>query len=109
MKIGLDKARPMFTFNTDGSCSIKMLGVNVNGDYNYNPTLDQISIKWHGIPINAHIKRDGNKKLHITFDADKLLRLFSLASKVIDNSALKALSMLLDNYDDIMVGFELKK
>ena len=108
-KIGLDKARPMFSLNTDGSCSIRMLYMSINGDYNYNPSQDQISIKWHGIPVNAHIKRDGKKKLHITFDTDKLLRLFSLASRVSDNSALKALSTLLDNYDDIMVGFELKK
>ena len=38
-----------------------------------------------------------------------LLKLFSLASRVSDSSTLKALNMLLDNYDDVMVGFELKK
>ena len=65
--------------------------------------------KWHGIPMTARLKRNGKKKLHLTFDADKLLKLFSLASKVSDSSALKALSFLLDNYDDVMVGFELKK
>ncbi len=108
-KIGLDKARPMFTFNRDGTCSIRLLGVSVNGEYNYNPTLDQLSVRWHGVPINSRIKRDGKKKLRITFEADKLLRLLSLFSRVSDNSGLKALSTLLDNYEDIMVGFELKK
>ena len=108
-KIGLEKFRPVFTFNRDGSCAIKLLGLNFKGNYNYDPSQEQLSVKWHGIPLNAHIKRDGKKKLHITFDADKLLKLFSLASSVIDNSALKLLSKLLDNYDDIKVGFELKK
>lgn len=107
-KIGLNKARPQFTFNEDGTCAIKLLGVGVKGSYNYNPSQEKITIKWHGIPMSAHLKRDG-KKLHITFDADKLLTLFSFASNVIDNSALKALSTLIDNYDDVMVGFELKK
>lgn len=108
-KIGLDKARPQFTFNEDGSCAIKLLGVSMKGSYNYNPSDEKITLKWRGIPMTARLKRDGKKKLHLTFDADKLLSLLSLASKVSDNSALKALSFLLDNYQDVMVGFEMKK
>ena len=108
-KIGLDKARPHFTFNDDGTCTIRLLGVNLNGQYNYNPDTEKISLKWHGVPLNASLKRDGKKKLRLTFEADKLLRLLSLASRVSDSSALKALGTLLDNYEDIMVGFELKQ
>lgn len=107
-KMGLNKARPQFTFNEDGTCAIKMLGVGMNATYNYNPSQEKITIKWHGIPLTARLKRNG-KKLHMTFDTDKLLSLFSMAGNVIDNSKLKALSMLMDNYDDVMVGFELKK
>lgn len=108
-KIGLNKARPQFTFNEEGACAVKLLGVSLKGSYNYNPGEDKITLKWHGIPMTARLKRDGNKKLHLTFDADKLLSLFSLASRVSDSSTLKALSMLLDNYKDVMMGFELKK
>ena len=108
-KIGLDKARPQFTFNDDGTCAIKLMGVSMKGSYNYNPSDEKITLKWRGIPMTARLKRDGKKKLHLTFDADKFLSLLSLASKVSDNSALKALSFLLDNYQDVMVGFEMKK
>ena len=108
-KVGLDKASPQFTFNNDGSCVVRLLGVNIKGKYNYNPDLNQISFNWHGVPINANLKRDGKKKMHVTFEADKLLRLLSFASKFSDSSAVKALGKLLDNYEDIMVGFELKK
>lgn len=108
-KLGLNKANPEFTFNEDGSCAIRILGISLNGSYNYNPSQESITLKWHGVPMTARLKRDGKKKLHITFDTDKLLTLLSLASRVIDNSALKALSKLLDNYEDVMVGFELKK
>ena len=108
-KIGLYKARPQFTFNVDGTCAIKLLGKSIKGTYNYNPDLDKLSIKWHGVPVNARLKRDGKKKLHITFDADKLLSLLSLASNFSDSSAIKALTTLMDNYEDVMVGFELKK
>ena len=108
-KIGLDKARPQFTFNEDGSCAIKLLGVSMKGSYNYNPSDEKITLKWRGIPMTARLKRDGKKKLQLTFDADKLLSLLSLASKVSDSSALKALSFLLDNYQDVMVGFEMKQ
>jgi len=108
-KIGLYKARPQFTFNDDGTCSIAMLGASLKGSYNYNPDTDKITFKWHGVPLTAHLKRDGKKKLQLTFDADKFLSLISLLSKVSNNSALKALSFLVDHYDDVMVGFELKK
>ena len=108
-KIGLYKVRPQFTFNEDGTCSISMLGASVKGTYNYNPDQEKITFKWHGVPLTARLKRDGKKKLQLTFDADKLLSLFSLLSKVSNNSALKALSFLMDHYDDVMVGFELKK
>lgn len=105
----LDKVKPQFAFDEDGTCAINLLGTSLKGTYNYSPGQDKITFKWHGIPMTARLKRDGKKKLQLTFDADKLLKLFSLASKVSDSSALKALSFLLDNYDDVMVGFELKK
>ena len=108
-KIGLNKAKPQFTFNQDGTCAIKLLGKSIMGTYNYNPDLDKISIKWHGVPVNARLKRNGKNKLHITFDADKLISLFTLVGSFSDSSTIKALSTLMDNYEDVMVGFELKR
>jgi len=108
-KIGLNKVRPQFSFSQDGTCAVSMLGATMRGTYNYNPSRGQITLKWHGVPLTARLKRDGKKKLHLTFDADKLLSLFKLLSRFSDNSALKALAFLTDHYDDVMVGFELKK
>ncbi len=108
-KVGLDRVRPEFSFNPDGTCAIGVMGKTLKGTYNYNPDLETISIKWHGLPLNAKLRRDGKKKLHLTFDADKLLTLISFMGRFSDSSAIKALSTLLDNYDDVMVGFELKK
>lgn len=108
-KIGLDKARPQFTFNEDGTCAVTLLGKSLKGTYNYNPSQEKISIKWHGVPVTARLKRDGKKKLHLTFDADKLLSILTLAGNFTDSSTIKALSFLMDHYDDVMVGFELKK
>ena len=108
-KIGLTKIKPQFAFNPDGSCAIQILGRKVKGTYNYNPDQEKITFKWHGVPVTARLKRDGNKKLHITFDADKLLSLISLVSSFSDSSAIKALGTLVDNYDDVMIGFEVKK
>ena len=108
-KIGLTKIKPQFAFNPDGSCAVQILGKQVKGTYNYNPDQEKITIKWHGVPMTAKLRRDGNKKLHLTFDADKLLSLITLVSRFSDSSAIKALGTLVDNYDDVMIGFELKK
>ena len=107
-KIGLSKARPEFSFNPDGTCSMSLLGTRMKGTYNYNPSQEKISFKWHGVPLNAHLRRDG-KKLHLTFDADKMLSLLTLMGRFSDSSTIKAISTLLDNYEDVMVGFELKQ
>lgn len=106
--IGLDKMRPNFVFNEDGTCSISVMGASVKGSYNYNPSTEKLALKWHGIPLSANLKRDG-KKLHITFEADKLISLITLMGRFSDSSTIKALTQLLDNYEDVMVGFELKK
>ena len=108
-KIGLDKVRPEFSFNPDGSCSIGVMGKKLKGNYNYNPDTESISIKWHGVPLNAKLHRDGKKKLHMTFEADKLISLITLMGRFSDSSTIKALTKLLDNYEDVMVGFELKR
>ena len=107
-KIKLDKMSPRFSFNTDGTCAINLMGTSLKGTYNYNPSTEKITLKWHGVPLSANLRRDG-KKLHLTFDADKLLSLLSLMGRFSDSSAIKAISTLLDNYEDVMVGFELKQ
>ena len=108
-KAGLERVRPEFSFSPDGTCSIGVMGKILKGTYNYNPDTETISLKWHGLPLNAKLRRDGNKKLHLTFDADKLLSLLSFMGRFSDSSTIKAISTLLDNYEDVMVGFELKK
>ena len=106
--IGLEKARPNFEFNEDGTCAISMMGARVKGSYNYNPSTQKVTFKWHGVPLSANLRRDG-KKLHMTFEADKLISLITLMGRFSDSSTIKALSTLLDNYEDVMVGFELKR
>lgn len=108
-KMGLTKIKPQFAFSPDGTCSIQILGRKVKGTYNYNPDQEKITMKWHGVPVTAKLKRDSKKKLHLTFDADKLLSLISLVSSFSDSSTVKALGTLIDNYDDVLIGFELKK
>lgn len=108
-KMGLTKIKPQFAFDPDGTCTIQILGRKVKGTYNYNPDQEKITMKWHGVPVTAKLKRDGKKKLHLTFDADKLLSLISLVSSFSDSSTVKALGTLIDNYDDVLIGFELKK
>lgn len=106
--IGLDKMRPAFEFNEDGTCAISVMGAKLKGSYNYNPSTEKLTFKWHGVPLSANLRRDG-KKLHLTFDADKLISLITLMGRFSDSSTIKALTQLLDNYEDVMVGFELKR
>jgi len=108
-KLGLHKAGPEVTLNQDGTCQLVLLGRSMNGKYNYNPDTEKITFKWLGVPLSANLRRDGSKKLHLTFDADKLLWLLRVAGGITNSSTLKAVKLLTDNYEDVMMGFELKK
>lgn len=58
--------------------------------------------------MEAYVTKSGNK-MNLTFDVTKLMTLISKVGAVSGNSSLKTLSRLLDNYDGMCAGFELKK
>ena len=108
-KIHLTKNNTTFRMREDGTCSISLLGHDVNGTYSYNPDDESIQFRWLRVPFTARLVHKKKNEMSITFDTDRLLALFKLLTAVSGNSTLKALAFLSDNYDDVMVGFKLKK
>lgn len=108
-KIHLTKNNTTFRMREDGTCSISLLGHDVNGTYSYNPDDESIQFRWLRVPFTARLVHNKKNEMSITFDTDRLLALFKLLTAVSGNSTLKALTFLSDNYDDVMVGFKLKK
>lgn len=58
--------------------------------------------------VSANATKAGNT-LNLTFEATKLVQLLTKISSVLNSTALNTLSSLLNSYDDIYIGFKLKK
>ena len=116
IKKGLDKAYKKMrikkrwssmTLTEDGEWKMKVLGLSFGGSYAYDPEQQQLTLRWHGIPLKSHTHRDG-KKLYIAFDMDRLLVVLSFISGMSSSEMLKSLSFLSQNFRNVTVGFEMK-
>ena len=107
-KLKINKRWNSLTLTPDGHWTINVAGVNMGGSYSYNPTKEQLTLKWHGLPLKSQVYRDG-KHLHLLFDTDHLLNLLRIISGFSHSETLKALAFLSQNYSDVMVGFDLKQ
>ena len=99
------------TFREDGTCEFKVKKATVTGTYERNEsgdfTFNFKAVK--KIPLgkmNAHVEKIG-KKLTLTFDASKLIKLVNAVASVSGQSSLQAAAKMRNSYDGPYAGFEL--
>lgn len=99
------------TFREDGTCEFKVKKATVTGTYERNEsgdfTFNFKAVK--KIPLgnmNAHVEKIG-KKLTLTFDASKLIKLVNAVASVSGQSSLQTAAKMLNSYDGLYAGFEL--
>ena len=99
------------TFREDGTCEFKVKKATVTGTYERNEsgdfTFNFKAVK--KIPLgnmNAHVQKIG-KKLTLTFDASKLIKLVNAVASVSGQSSLQTAAKMLNSYDGLYAGFEL--
>lgn len=106
-KMKINKRWNSMMLTEDGEWKMKVLGLSFGGSYTYDPEQEQLTLRWHGIPLKSHTHRDGNK-LYIAFDMDRLLVVLSFVSGMSSSETLKSLSFLSRNFRNVTVGFEMK-
>ena len=106
-KLKINKRWSSMTLTGDGQWTMRVLGLSFGGSYAYDAAQEQLTLRWHGIPLKSHTHRDG-KKLYIAFDMDRLLVVLSFISGMSSSETLKSLSFLSQNFRNVMVGFEMK-
>lgn len=109
-KAGLNTIQ--YTFNEDKTCSYTIKGKKVEGTYEFDAEAKTVIIKAGrlGIKTTAHIVTLGDN-MSFVFDADKILSVVKTitgaASKI--NSSASVISKLTEQFDGMMIVFELKK
>lgn len=109
-KAGLNTIQ--YTFNEDKTCSYTIKGKKVNGTYEFDAEAKTVTIKAGklGVKATAHIVTLGSN-MSFVFDADKILSVVKtitgVASKL--NSSAATINKLTEQFNGMMIGFELKK
>ena len=107
-KLKIKKRWTSLRLDTDGIWIMTVAGKDIKGKYDYDPDRGTITLRWHLMSVTAEVERKG-KHLHLLFDADRLLTLMRLLSGISSSDTLKALAFLSENYNDVKVGFRLKR
>ena len=108
-KAGLNTIQ--YTFNEDKTCSYTIKGKKVNGTYEFDLEAKTVTIVGRlGVKITANIVTLGNN-MSFVFDADKILSVVKTITGTASNlnASAAAVSKLLEQFDGMLVGFELKK
>ncbi len=106
-KMKLSKKSTQLTLADDGTFALRLVGPEIHGTYDYDAASGRLTLRWHGMPLTAQVKRD-SKHLHVLFDADRLLHVLQLASGLSSNKTLQSIALLAENYSDVRLGFAFK-
>lgn len=105
--VGIKKGACSYTFNTDGTFTAKLGKRTLSGTYTYDAATHAIELKYASKIFNLGTMKGyaylNGASLDLVFDCTGLVKfLTALGSKV---SALNAVTNLVANYDQMMVGF----
>lgn len=107
--LGFEPGITTFTFNEDGTFTNVTNGRKVKGKYTYNSKKDEMTLKYlNHIPIKAKVSGSGSK-MSLLFEASGFLSLVTFVGGHSGVSVIKGVTSILNSYDGMMVGMELKK
>lgn len=111
-KIGIKAGTFSFTFKEDKTFTATALGKNFNGTYTLSEDYKTISLQFGKTigmkPFTAAVSATSSQ-LDLLFQADKLLELIGKLTSSSSNSTLKTIGTLVNQYDGMKLGLELKK
>ena len=109
-KAGLNTIQ--YTFNEDKTCSYTIKGKKVEGTYEFDAESKTVTIKAGRLKVKtvAHVVTLGSN-MSFVFDADKILSVVKTITGAASslNTSASTVNKLLEQFDGMMIGFELKK
>lgn len=115
-KAGLTAGKFSVTFNSDSTFSSTISSKKaLSGKYRYDPKTNILTLRLGAAKGNlalstmeAKVEKSGNN-IKLLFNASKLKDYLAMISSVVNVTSLQTLSTLLQSYDGLGVGCELKK
>lgn len=108
-KIGIKAGMMHFKFNEDHTMAITLGTRNIKGTYNYDKETKVLEMKIaRAIPVKSTVLVT-NSEFSLLFKANGLITLVKSISGKLKIESLESACKLLDNYEEMRLGFEFKK
>lgn len=108
-KIGFQAGMTTFVFNDDGTFKNITNGTSIPGKYVFNKSSKELTLKYvNHIPIKVTVS-GSNNNISLLFGANDFLSMITFIGSASGVSILQGLSSILNSYDGMMIGLELKK
>lgn len=108
-KAGIVPGKFSYTFCDDSTFTSQLGKKTLKGTYSYEAATGQMTLKYYSlITSEAQVVR-AEEGITLLFDAECLLKLVSLISNFSKNATLSSIGKLAEQYDGLLLGFELKK
>lgn len=108
-KLGVTKGVSKYEFKENGKFTYTSGAKKLNGTYTYNQEEGTLTLKYlRLIPVKATLQGN-SQKIEMLFDSSGFLSLVSFLGGISGNSIIKSITSIVNSYDGMLVGFELKK
>lgn len=105
----------VLTIDTDSTFTMKAKRITAKGHLTYDIESGAMIFHFKALKsfnignMEGYIRLSGSDKMELTFDVSRLMTLLEKVGNLTGNSSVKAVSGLLNKYDGIRAGFDLKK
>ena len=107
-QVGISSSNTFITFNEDGTFTSKIAGTPFSGKYTFDEATQKITLKGLLLSVNCYAKKEING-ISILFEAKKLLTVLQTMSAMSGNKDLQTIGDLSKNYEEVRVGFDMKR
>ena len=108
-KAGIRTGNFSYTFNHDSTFTCQIGKKELKGTYAYDSSNQILTLSYFGL-LNTEVQLSGKKDgMTFLFNADRLLKLVTLLSGYSKSSTLSAVNKVAQQYDGMMLGFDLQK
>lgn len=104
-----------FTVNSDSTFTMKARLITINGTVEIGADGKSMQLHFKALgkinvgSVAAYTKLSGKDKLEMTFDVSKLVTILEKVGSLTGNSTIKGVTSLLEQYDGVTAGFDMKK
>ncbi len=106
--LGINSSNTSFTFNDDGSFTVKLIGHSVKGTYTFDEDEQAVTLKVLVLSLPGYTKKNTDG-MSLMFESQKILSLLEAICKISGSKILSAVGSLSESYEGVRIGFDLTK